>query len=74
MRFKRGDAVCVKCPKHEGDTFIGKVPTRGTVVYKGRRFIVVEMLSDGGGVLYRETFWPGEVSAWEDREGLDRTR
>lgn len=62
-----GDTVHIVRQKAEGkgqndnDTIFWPRPTRGTVIYIGRRFLTVAMHSDVGRLLYRESFWPEQI-------------
>ncbi len=64
--IRPGEAVRVCRGWEEGrgkknELMLGRLPSAGTVVYACKRFVSVE-LCDGDRRLYRESFWPEEVT------------
>ena len=65
--IRPGDAVRVCRDWEEGrgkksELMIGRRPATGRVVQMYKRFVSVDLCDGGGKRLYRESFWPEEVT------------
>ncbi len=66
-KFRPGDAVRVYRDWEEGrgkknELMLGRRPSEGSVVQAYGRFVCVELRDGSGQRLYRESFWPEEVT------------